>query len=55
MQVHGWAVSRHDGDGKIRVVVVWTLGFLIVSRFAGLFGLGRSPDTRDNEIAVLRH
>jgi hypothetical protein len=48
-------VSRHDGDGKIRVVVVRTLGFLIVSRLAGLLGLGPSPDARDVEIAVLRH
>jgi hypothetical protein len=48
-------VSRHDADGKIRVVVVRTLGFLIVSRLAGLFGLGPSPDARDVEIAVLRH
>jgi hypothetical protein len=36
-------------------VVVRTLGFLIVSRLAGLFGLGPSPDARDVEIAVLRH
>jgi len=49
------AVSRHDGDGKIRVVVVRTLGYLIVSRVAGLLGLGPSPDARDVEIAVLRH
>jgi hypothetical protein len=49
------AVGRHDGDGKIRVVVVRTLGFLIVSRLAGLFGLGPSSDARDVEIAVLRH
>ena len=32
-----------------------TLGFLIVSRLAGLFGLGPSSDARDVEIAVLRH
>jgi hypothetical protein len=31
-------VSRHDGDGKIRVVAVRTFGFLIVSRPAGLLG-----------------
>jgi hypothetical protein len=48
-------VSRHDGDGKIRVVVARTLGFLIVSRLAGLLRLGPSPDARDIEIAVLRH
>jgi hypothetical protein len=48
-------VSRHDEDGKIRVVVARTLGFLIVSRLAGLLGLGPSPDARDIEIAVLRH
>jgi hypothetical protein len=49
------AVSRRDGDGKIRVVVVRTLGFLIVSGLAGLLGLGSSPGARDIEIAVLRH
>ena len=54
MQVHGWCVSRHDGVGKIRVVVVRTLRFLIVSRLAG-FGLSSSPDARDIEIAVWRH
>ena len=45
-------MSRHDGDGKIRVVVVRTLDFLIVSRLAGLLGLGPSLDARDLEIAV---
>jgi putative transposase len=48
-------VSRHDGDGKIRVVVVRTLGYLIFGRLLGLLGLGPSPDARDIEVAVLRH
>src|SRR5664279_711126 len=32
-----------------------TLGFLIVRRVLGILGLGRSPDAKDIEIAVLRH
>ena len=32
-----------------------TLGFLIFRRVLGVLGLGRSPDARDVEIAVLRH
>jgi hypothetical protein len=48
-------VSRHNDGGKIRVVVVRTLGFLIVSRLLGLVRLGPSADARDVEVAVLRH
>jgi putative transposase len=32
-----------------------TLGFLIVRRVLGILGLGRSPDAKDVDIAVLRH
>jgi putative transposase len=32
-----------------------TLGFLLVRRALGVLGLGRSPDEKDVEIAVLRH
>jgi putative transposase len=32
-----------------------TLGFLVVRRILGVLGLGRSPDEKDAEIAVLRH
>ncbi len=32
-----------------------TLGFLIIRRVLGILGLGRSPDAKDVEIAVLRH
>jgi putative transposase len=31
------------------------LGFLIVRRVLGVLGLGRSPEEKDLEIAVLRH
>jgi hypothetical protein len=40
---------------RIVVVVVHTLGFLIVRRVLGLFGLGPAADAKDTEIAVLRH
>jgi putative transposase len=39
-------------------MVVRTVGWLLVRRLAGLvglLGLGRGPDARDVEIAVLRH
>jgi putative transposase len=36
-------------------LVVRTLGFLLVRRLLGLAGLGRAPDGKDVEIAVLRH
>ena len=36
-------------------VVVRTVAFLVVRRFLGLVCLGRSPDAKDVEIAVLRH
>jgi len=32
-----------------------TMGFLIVRRVLGILGLGRSPDAKDIEIAVLHH
>jgi hypothetical protein len=41
--------------GRIGIVVVRTLGFLIVRRMLGLIGLGPAPDAKDVEIAVLRH
>jgi putative transposase len=41
--------------GMIVAVVVRTLGFLLVRRLLGLAGLGRTPDAKDVEIAVLRH
>jgi putative transposase len=36
-------------------VVVRTLGFVIVRGILALVGLGPAPDTKDVEIAVLRH
>jgi putative transposase len=36
-------------------MVVRPLAFMIVGRVLGLAGLGRAPDARDVEIAVLRH
>jgi hypothetical protein len=48
-------VSRHNDGGKIIIVVVRTLGFLIVRRLLGLVGLGPREYARDVEIAVLRH
>jgi hypothetical protein len=48
-------VTSWDRTGKISVVVVQTLGFLIVRRLLGALGLGPAADARDNEIAVLRH
>ncbi len=36
-------------------MVVRTLAFLIVRRVLGLVGLGSAPDSKDVEIAVLRH
>jgi hypothetical protein len=41
--------------GKISVVVVQTVGFLIVRRLLGALGLGLASDARDVEIAVLDH
>jgi hypothetical protein len=43
----GWH-DRRRGGGR-------TLGFLLVRRLLGLAGLGRTPDAKDVEIAVLRH
>jgi putative transposase len=39
----------------ITFVVVRTLGWVVLRRLVGLVGLGRGPDARDVEIAVLRH
>ncbi len=52
---NGTAVTRHDACGKIAVVVVRTLAFLVVRRLLGLARLGPDPDAKDVEIAVLRH
>jgi putative transposase len=49
------AVSRHDAVGRLSVVLLRTLSFLIVRSLLGLVGLGPSPGARDVEIAVLRH
>ncbi len=51
----GMAVTRRDACGKIVVVVVRTLAFLIVRRLLGLARLGADPDGKDMENAVLRH
>ena len=32
-----------------------TVAFIVARRLLGLIGLGPSPDTKDVEIAVLRH
>jgi hypothetical protein len=49
------AVTSRDRAGKISVVMVQTLGFLIVRRLLWALGLVPAPDARDVEIAVLRH
>jgi putative transposase len=36
-------------------MVGWTLVFLVLRRALGVLGLGRLPDQKDAEIAVLRH
>src|SRR5919199_856235 len=41
--------------GRLSVMVVRTLAFVIVRRILGLVGLGPGPDAKDVEIAVLRH
>ena len=43
------------GSGRLTVMVVRTLAFVIVRRVLGLVGLGSAPDAKDIEIAVLRH
>src|SRR5919202_1924765 len=43
------------GCGRLAVMVVQTLAFVIVRRVLGLVGLGPAPDAKDVEIAVLRH
>ena len=40
--------------GTLEGMVGRALGFLIVRRVLGILGLGRSPDDKDIEIAVLR-
>ena len=42
-------------SGRLSVMVVRTLAFVIVRRVLGLVGLGPAPDAKDLEIAVLRH
>src|SRR4051794_3280570 len=42
-------------SGRLVVMVVRTLAFVIVRRVLGLVGLGPEPDAKDVEIAVLRH
>src|SRR4051794_10916200 len=42
-------------SGRLVVMVVRTLAFVIVRRILGLVGLGPEPDAKDVEIAVLRH
>jgi transposase InsO family protein len=42
-------------SGRLSVVVVRTLAFLMVRRVLGMVGLGSRPDAKDIEIAVLRH
>jgi putative transposase len=42
-------------SGRLTVMVVRTLAFVIVRRVLGLVGLGSAPDAKDVEIAVLRH
>ena len=36
-------------------MVMRTVGWLVLRRLVGLTGLGRSPDAKDVEIAVLQH
>jgi putative transposase len=43
------------GAGRLSVMVVRTLAFVIVRRVLGWIGLGPAPDAKDVEIAVLRH
>jgi putative transposase len=42
-------------SGRLSVMVVRTVAFVIVRRVLGLVGLGPAPDVKDVEIAVLRH
>ena len=42
-------------SGRLAIVVVRTLAFLIVRRVLGLVGVGPAPDAKDVEIVVLRH
>jgi putative transposase len=41
--------------GRLSVMVVRTLVFVLVRRVLGVVGLGPAPDAEDIEIAVLRH
>jgi putative transposase len=49
------AVSRSDTARHDVAMVVLTLAFVVVRQVLVLVGLGPSPDTKDVEIAVLRH
>jgi hypothetical protein len=48
-------VSRHDGDGKIRVVAVRTFGFLIVSRPVGAARVGVTVSATSVRAILRRH
>src|SRR3954468_23414210 len=54
VQRQGCDQGRYGG-GRLAVMVVRTLAFVIVRRALGLVGLGPAPDAKDIEIAVLRH
>jgi len=49
------AVSRSDTGRHDVAMVVRTLAFVVVRQILALVGLGPSPNTKDVEIAVLRH
>jgi putative transposase len=53
-QCHGCDQGGYGG-GRLAVMVVRTLAFVIVRRVLGLVGLGPVPDAKDVEIAVLGH
>src|SRR3954465_42700 len=50
---HGCDQGRYGG-GRLAVMVVRTLAFVIVRRVLGLVGLGPGPGTQAAEIAVRR-
>src|SRR3954454_13892565 len=41
--------------GRLSVMVIRTVAFVVVRRVLGLVGLGSASDAKDIEIAVLRH
>jgi transposase InsO family protein len=41
--------------GRLAVMVIRTVAFMVVRRVLGIVGCGRTPDANDVEIAVLRH